>query len=144
MSDVANATPLGSGPDPIDVIARWPEHLPLAALVSGRDGSPFSRWSILGTPCGTMSCRGDEPDLVGTLDRLATDPDLQPATDPDVPPFRGGRLILLDYELGGFLEPAAGSGTGAVPGRPVAQSLDCPVALAHDRVRDTWWVVGDL
>ena len=144
MTDVTNATPLGSGPDPIDVIAGWPEHLPLAALVSGRDGSPFSRWSILSTPRGTLSCRGDEPDLVRTLDRLAPDPDLPPAADPDAPPFRGGRLILLDYELGGILEPAAGTGARAVPGRPVAQSLDCPVALVHDRVRDVWWVVGDL
>ena len=144
MTDVTNATPLGSGPDPIDVIACWPEDLPLAALVSGRDGSSFSRWSILSTPCGTRSCRGDEPDLAGTLDRLATDPDLPPATDPDVPPFRGGRLILLDYELGGILEPAAGTWAGTAPGRPVAQSLDCPVALVHDRVRDAWWVVGDL
>lgn len=64
--------------------------------------------------------------------------------DPDRPPFVGGWIGALSYELGRFTEPAA-----ARPGTSQSEASwprmllhRCPAAYVHDRVTDRWWVVG--
>ena len=144
MSTPPQSLCLGPGPDPIELIRRWPEHQPLAALVSARGGAQLSRWSILAAPVSTQSCQGDEANLVESLNSLGAEQTLDPVDDPEIPPFRGGRLLMLRYELGRALEPRAGMGSAPMTGVPVAQALECPSALAHDRVTGHWWLVGDI
>ena len=144
MIQPPNTLRLGSGPDPVELIRRWPEDRPLAALVSARGGSRLSRWSILAEPGGGRSWSMNEPHLVDSLDALAAEQALDPVADPEIPPFRGGNIMLLRYELGRALEPRATHQEQSDQSRPVAQSLECPTALAHDRVTNTWWLVGEL
>jgi para-aminobenzoate synthetase component 1 len=60
--------------------------------------------------------------------------------DPWAPPFRGGWVGLLDYELGAGFEPAA----GAHPARTGCMRwLQCEDALIYDRRRRRWWAVGN-
>ena len=37
---------------------------------------------------------------MNSLDSLRAEQDLEPVADPEAPPFRGGRMLLLRYELG--------------------------------------------
>ena len=80
---------------------------------------------------------------MNSLDSLRAEQDLEPVADPEAPPFRGGRMLLLRYELGRALEPRAGRANAVKNPQPVAQALECPTALAHDRVTGTWWLVGN-
>ena len=50
---------------------------------------------------------------------------------------------MLRYELGRALEPRAGIGHWQETRAPVAQALECPTALVHDRRTGNWWLVGD-
>ena len=88
MSTPPQSLCLGPGPDPIELIRRWPEHQPLAALVSARGGAQLSRWSILAAPVSTQSCQGDEANLVESLNSLGAEQTLDPVDDPEIPPFR--------------------------------------------------------
>ena len=148
MISPPHAKCLGPGPDPVAVAAGWPEDRPLAALISARGGSRLARWSILAAPEDTrfIHDRGREAGelLVRDLDQLLPSTGrVPPMEDPRCPPFRGGRILLLPYELGGALEPRATD-----PGRdrsgsdPLAVALSCPNALVHDRVENRWWLVG--
>ena len=151
MDHFPNARLLGPGPDPIAVAAAWPAEFPLVSLLSARGGSPFARWSILApTLPGASHLRVDPgeasgPELHDKLDRLAAPTQLEPVTDPDAPPFRGGRILVLSYELGHDLEPRVtlGADTKAPDARPIAESIDVPIALVHDREQGQWWLVGD-
>ena len=146
MTETSSAILLGKGPDPLDVLALWPEQKPLAALVTARGGSPLARWSILCAPRGfehPRICRENqgEPTI-----RFDCGTKLEPDSDPDGPPFRGGRLFALTYELGRRIEPKAGTGAMPTPDPDFPQgaiALDCPSALVHDRDLDQWWFVGD-
>jgi anthranilate/para-aminobenzoate synthase component I len=64
----------------------------------------------------------------------------------DAPPFVGGRLVMLGYELGAALEPAARLGGRAAMARrwPDAVVIDCPDALVHDGATGRWLAVGDI
>lgn len=137
---------LGPGPDPLAVAAGWPADEPLAALLSARAGAPEARWSILAAPSGVRALYRD-PDrdrdaLLRELDRFAPRPDRAAAPDPDTPPFAGGRLMALTYELGRTLEPRAGASPRDEGEGAIAHLLDCPSALVHDGVNDVWWQVG--
>ena len=146
MTDTSSAILLGNGPDPLEVLASWPEQKPLAALVTARGGSPLARWSILSAPLGFIHSEKTEKSGSNPIGRFDCGPDLPPDPDPDMPPFRGGRLFALTYELGRRIEPKAGSGPMPDPDEDFPQGaivLDCPSALVHDRDLDRWWFVGD-
>ena len=148
MKSLQDAICLGPGPDPLSVATGWPASRPLAALVSARQDAAFSRWSILSSPTGNRTLDPPSPGVESTLedalDRLRPAPTLAPEADPDCPPFRGGRLMVLAYELGRVLEPqATHPGVDASASEPLGHVLDCPTALVHDRHRDCWWQVGD-
>lgn len=98
------------------------------------------------TERASVDCPEGEPDrLLAGLDALAPPRTLDPIDDPDAPPFRGGRVLVLSYELGHRLEPH-GAHPKAAPSTQegvLATSLACPCALVHDRFRDVWWRVGE-
>lgn len=60
---------------------------------------------------------------------------------PDVPPFTGGWVGFLEYELGYSWEPAAS--TRGKRGSPGARWFRCDDALLHHRATGRWWAVGD-
>jgi len=146
MTETPSAILLGDGPDPLDVLAQWPEGKPLAALVTARGGSPLARWSILSTPRGFEHPEITSENVGFPSRRFDCTTELKPDPNPDAPPFRGGRLLALTYELGRRIEPRAGLGPmpapdGDFPGGGIV--FDCPSALVHDRMLDRWWFVGD-
>lgn len=148
MKSLQDAICLGSGPDPLSVANGWPAGRPLAALLSARPGSEFGRWSILSSPTRHhplgAGALGNTSSLKASLDQLRPDATLPPEADPDCPPFRGGRLMVLAYELGGILEPhARHRKLDSLEGKPLGHVLECPTALVHDRDRNCWWQVGD-
>ena len=120
---------------PLDVVRRWPRHLPLAALVSAGCSSPWSRWSILAAPSESLSFRGHEIDRLWDL--LASR-SARSARGEDPVPFIGGWIVSLRYEAGFALEPAA----GALPTDVVATLHRCEDALVHDNQSGQWWRVG--
>ena len=89
---------------PMDA-AEWLRHLPgLAHLESARPGRN-ARWSYLSAdPVAVLEQPADGPDVFSTarqvLGRLAS----SPFTDPDAPPFAGGFVGYLAYDLGRRLE----------------------------------------
>lgn len=148
MERLPHATYLGRGPDPLAVAAAWPQTDPLLALLSARGGSPLARWSILATQAERATVEtpvGGAEQLLSDLDSLLPSPTLEPTADPDAPPFRGGRLLVLSYDLGRQLEPQASHSSAPTLEKegPLAISLECPSALVHDRVKNVWWRVGE-
>ena len=148
MKSHQDAICLGPGPDPLSVATGWPAGRPLAALLSARQDAAFSRWSILSAPTANRTLGtalpGGKSTLEDDLDQLRPAPTLTSEVDPDCPPFRGGRLMALSYELGRALEPrATHPGPDVSTGEPLGHVLDCPTALVHDRDRNCWWQVGD-
>lgn len=145
MQTFENAHCLGTGPDPIDVIAGWSIEQPLNVLLSARGGSPFARWSILAAPERTITLEHTPHEsLTQRLDELAAPVSLEPVSDPDCPPFRGGNILMLSYELGRELEPRASDANAPINDLPfpLASAAVCPNALAHDRKHNVWWLVG--
>ncbi len=163
---------------PDELIARWPDDWKLAALVSGAepdDGAP-SRWTILGVPheerlivaatCAGAAARGERdpladcapgrhvPEVIDAAHGAGDEVGASVASS-DLPPFVGGWIGVLSYDLGRELEPSA-SGLharskahgDARPDSPlddawplvVTQSL--PAALAYDHALRRWYAVG--
>lgn len=120
--------------DPIDAIAGWPPDLPLAAFLCG----PGARWTILASPGAARRIEGP-----GSLDH-ALGLTAKPVRGaelpaPDGPPFRSGRLLVLGYDLGKTIEPAARRRSPA----PLGCSLDIAGVLAFDRLTGAWSRHGD-
>ncbi|CAN5829218.1 hypothetical protein BH11PLA1_BH11PLA1_01300 [soil metagenome] len=122
-------------------MARWPHDIPLAALWSGPDATPNSRWSIL-APIAATTLNQYPPAL---LHDFATP---QPrSADPDAPPFSGGHIGHLSFDLAPDFEPTILNEfphpARAVRAAPKMTWHHCPWALAFDRVRSQWWSVGE-
>lgn len=157
--------------DPAWALAAWPEDAPLVALWSAPTSAGtdprWSRWTVLGRPVGGVCLTAaDSPrlgrvhgfgqaGLRGGTDGAAVDPlvllrelvdrtrlQRAPARANDAPPFVGGWIGCLHYELGRVVEPAAGIGS-ARPGATLMVWQRCPAAYAHDRRTGCWWAVGD-
>ncbi len=128
---------------PTDVVAAWPADVPLAALVSAGRCTRWSRWSILAAPAGEAV---DWRTMAGGAPRA------RPVEGPDVvvehdgPPFAGGWIGYLSYDLGRKIEPkGVALQCGAVDDRgwPLSEWRRCPAAYVHDALRGRWWAVGD-
>ncbi len=103
----------------------------------------MARWSILSAPKGFKHPKFDSEDPDNRFERGKR---LEPEADPETPPFRGGHLLALTYELGRRIEPKAGLGSMPAADEDFPEGaliLDCPSALVHDRSLGRWWLVGD-
>jgi anthranilate/para-aminobenzoate synthase component I len=148
---------------PERVLSAWPAHRALAALWSGSvDGarrSPWARWTILAgvTETRTVSAAAAEqheaspersPSLTA-IDEWAGSTRLSPADiaalGDDAPPFIGGWIGAISYEVGREVEPAARvhplrTDTDAAWPRVLWQR--CPAAYVHDHHTGTWFRVA--
>ena len=123
---------------PIEAMARWPGHVPLAALVSGDDG-PWSRWSVLAVPGAwrTLHDAGSAVGVTGWLRDLARE-----ARGEGALPGDGGWILQLSYELGAALEPATGATARSRDAWPLAQAAPIVAAAVHDARTGRWHRVG--
>jgi len=129
----------------------WPRSVPLAALWSARPRSEtearWTRWSIFAVPSTVLTRQAGEDALASVGEALAV-PGMaskQKRADEDAPPFCGGWIVTLSYELGTEIEPAARvsrTGEAASPW-PRATMFRCGDAYIHDGWLDRWWVTGD-
>ncbi|MBC7833673.1 MAG: anthranilate synthase component I family protein [Phycisphaerales bacterium] len=153
---------------PTDVLAAWPAARPLVVLWSGDDGSAESRWTIMAQPREVLRCdRGPGGAvrcrlIAGGVEReLSADPlealraciestasTAEKHAVGEAPPFRGGWIGALSYELGHLIEPAAlrgGMGNVEQSGAdrwPLMEMQYCPAAYCHDNQTGVWWRGG--
>lgn len=123
---------------PLEVLRRWPAHLPLAALLSApRD--PEARWSIFGLGARWAT-------ELPAFEPLPRHPDAPPAPPADAaiaePTFRSGWIGVLSYELGAAFEPASLRERRRLPGVPLVAGWRCDGALVHDAISGRWWLTG--
>lgn len=124
---------LGLGP--LEVLRAWPAAVPAAALISGFPGGVArSRWSIIAAPGEWVPI--DRRGTILPASRGAA------AAAPDSPPFVGGWIGYLGYELGGVLEPRAARRGGGSDGA-LGGWARCESAFVHDNATGRWWLVGD-
>lgn len=129
---------------------------------SGSDVGGRDRWTIIAEPVAAVPVLGGGVDKGGRSGgggggggRASFVPDLGPRPSevevPDLglapedrPPFVGGWIASLRYELGGVIEPKAAREPGAEgeEGGPwKAVWFCCPAALVHDHKTGAWWHV---
>ncbi len=158
---VRPAEPTPHDHDPARAVLAWPRDVPLAATFSCKDAR--DPWTLLARPTGAWAWSNthawraltpsNEPfpfaDLgpLDALDRLAhacVPPDQTPHA-PGAPPFSGGWMLALSYDLGREIEPAAASPARPRDDRPWPQLIlvRTPAALAFDHETGQWWRVGD-
>jgi para-aminobenzoate synthetase component I len=112
---------------PEQAFAAWPKGVALAAMWSGGPVEPTrTRWTVLARPSGESGWPG--AGLIAAAQ-----------CDPQAPPFQGGWIGVLEYELGVTFEPKAGPGQRA----GAARWFRCDDALIYDRLERRWWAVGD-
>jgi para-aminobenzoate synthetase component I len=145
---------------PAEVLARWPAARPLAVLWSGAalthsggstpppDRRTWSRWTIFASPVRTLRI---QPGAPGPLARVAATLEstalAQSSSSPIAdggPPFVGGWIGVLGYELGREIEPAVriAPGERSARGWPIVLLQRCPAAYVHDGLDGSWWLVG--
>ncbi len=144
------AQPIEFGLSPEEALAAWPRGEPVAALISGRaeEGAPDSRarWSILARPAFTTRLGGDKGGE-GALQRL--DDMLKgtsaPGRESGGPPFRGGWIGYVSYEMGREIEGRAQHAQRPRPRGPwpLMEWHRCPDAYVFDAAERQWWLVGD-
>ncbi|AXI83173.1 aminodeoxychorismate synthase component I [Xylella taiwanensis] len=145
---------LRTDPDLLSVHRLAPERYP-ALFESTASGTQQSRWDLLLHTDGrflrldsdyvTRDAQGRamSGDFLQALDSAWRAEPASRDTRVDVPPFRGGWALLLDYELAGQIEPVL-----ALPprtdGLPMALALRCPAAVLRDRCSGICLVVVEL
>ncbi|HHW4677884.1 MAG TPA: aminodeoxychorismate synthase component I [Xylella sp.] len=134
---------------------RWaPERYP-ALFESTASGTPQSRWDFLLCADGRFlrldadnvtrdaNGRALPGDFLQELDSAwRAEPTLR-ETRMDVPPFRGGWALLLDYELAAQIEPVLRLPT-RTDACPIALALRCPAAVLRDRCSGICFIVAEL
>ena len=80
--------------------------------------------------------------------RATPSPAASRSDDPDTPPFAGGWIGWLGYDLGHHIEPAsrspaAGSNSNDDRAWPLLEWHRCPAAYIHDAWTNRWWIAGD-
>ena len=117
MMDAPIALPAPPGPPLVDLAAALPEGSWPALFDGGPQATPLARWDMLAwDPIETLSLVGQDAPVtrpqeraLGQLEALLDrhfpgrvhDP---PPTGDDLPPFRGGAVALLAFDLGRELE----------------------------------------
>ena len=131
---------------PIDVVERFRDLPGMALFESARPGRN-ARWSYFtADPIAVLESPAAGPDPFAVarrlLARMATDPTpAGPSGAPDVPPFLGGLVGFLGYDLGHAFErlPALAVDDQALP--PLRLALNDWV-VAWDRRTATAWLAG--
>lgn len=124
---------------PVDVLASWPEHVPVAAWGIG-PGARWSRWSIVAPVCVERTIRVDEAAAVEEwFPRPLTEPVHR---QPDDPPFRSGWIGWISYDMGEVIEPVAAGGMPEARRWPHAVFQRCDGAWCYDKLRRRWWATG--
>lgn len=142
--------------DLLPLAAWFPRRYP--CLLESALAGPQARWDILfAFPQETLTLHADgrvrngHGTVVGTrfLDALdaawrAARPGLSRAQgDRSGPPFRGGWLLYLGYELAGEIEPCLRLPVEDKPGVPIALAVRCPAAIMVDRGRGRTLLVAE-
>lgn len=127
-------------PGPLDALARV-AHRDAPALLDGAvSHDDLGRWSVLAVePVEWL--RGTAADWPVARDRIRAGLTAAAATDPDLPPFRGGWIGWLGYELGAAFDHqvVAPDDPHGLPDFSLAR-YDAAVAWDHQRRRA--WLVG--
>jgi len=153
--------PISWGGSVRDLVAGWPVGVPLLALVSDdpeawNEPERRSRWSYFAAGDGARvvvpgRATADEAlSLVsGVLEGGRSGVVGVGAGEGQRPPFIGGWIGALAYELGHSLEPASGRACARDPetqeyraSTPQAIFTRCDAVYAHDAVTGRWWVAG--
>lgn len=171
MTDRVTLWPLADGADPLDVLAHWPPERPICALISGQHGAGEveSRWTTIAEPepasepgaglaagvvDGVAIARAGRsgPVLPAPQGWASPPAEVEVAggveaagADGERPPFVGGWVLALEYELGHALEPRSAPARRrgvAAPSADLGRVLCCPRVLAYDHVRRRWWGAG--
>lgn len=139
---VNHPRPLDGRATPLDVIARWPNDLPISMLHVGRTHDRWARWSILGIASEQILLRHPNPlDTVRThLPNPLSD---HAAGSRDGLLFTGGWIVQLDYELGRVIEPRVRAGCADRRDPDSFGVLTrCDDALLFDHLNGQWHAVG--
>ena len=135
-----------------DLLLRWPRHEPLAALVSGGEARAHNAWSIFARPSEAVVIDGALPaaEAIAQLDHaLARTPRRVHPTGSDnaaddarrTPPFDGGWIVALGYDLGECFEERSFAAKRANPA-PHAVLLWCDSAWCFDHTDGSLHAVG--
>ncbi len=133
---------------PPDLLAAWPHDRPLACLISAGT-TRRDRWSIFAEPVETIAECSAATDPLSVLEDALARSERAPADhDPEAPPFVGGLVGWISYDLGRFLEPRAQSPAKkhrahADRAQPLFELHHCPGAFLHDALTGQWMAVGD-
>ncbi|WHZ19098.1 MAG: Para-aminobenzoate synthase, aminase component [Rhodanobacteraceae bacterium] len=142
--------------DLLPLAARFAQRYP--CLLESALAGPQARWDILfAFPSATLALHADghvrnqRGESVGTrfLDALdaawrAAQPDASRAQgDRCGPPFRGGWLLYLGYELAGEIEPRLRLPVAETSRIPIALAVHCPAAIMVDRRRGRTLLVAE-
>lgn len=146
--------PIAATPATLQALAACAPHDFPLLLDSAADG-PLSRWSMLAAlPGASIRLRGDgrlecqgvraAGGFLETLDaawrRERTPPIAQ--SDSDRPPFRGGWILFLGYEIAREIEPGLRLPTLA-DDATVAHAMRIPAVLAFDHQTQRAWLVAE-
>ncbi len=112
---------------PEDVLAHWPDALPLAALVTGAGHGGHARLSMLAVPEETVECRTQD-EALAALARAGAG---------------GTWCVAASYELARAFEPTS-LPRGRMPddGWPLATLVRCGARLELDHVTGRWSAHG--
>lgn len=115
---------------PAEVAARWPQYLPLAALLSY---GPRARFSLLGVPSQPASFFAPPTPLAPPNPHTTAHP-----TSPQRP--TPGWFGILPYELGQVFEPRAALHPPAAPAAPTWLRIES--GLLFDHITARWSILG--
>ncbi len=135
-------------PGQVDLLAlhrAWPARYP-HLLESAAAGTPQGRYDILfAFPGATIELTrpGALPggflatlDVAWQAERLP-----EPATEADLPPFRGGWFLYLGYGLAAEVEPVLNLSPDA--DLPTAFAVRSPAAVVYDHATEQTWLVAE-
>jgi len=143
--DLAGARPLDWTLDPLAVLARWPVERRVLMLHSGRLDRRWSRYTMIGSPDGTLRITGDPP--AGQSTWLGDAPPPAPRTGE---PWRDLAAFTADSSLWiGYLAYDLARWSETLPSRarddrrwPVLEFGRLPGWLVHDRLEGRWYACG--
>jgi len=147
----SKGTELSWGFSPLEALGRWPDDLGVLMLHSGRDDSPWSRYTILtsatGAYCYTSGHPGESRGCWLGASSSCPGGDAEWSHGPlrDLERVFSDRAALwvgyLSYDLGRYIEKLPSRATDD-RGWPIVQMHRCPGWLVHDNQTRRWRACG--